>query len=546
MTSHPAGRPHRSGKPQPRRAERGPGADRGTSHRPQERAQPPAGGSHPSGESRPERGRSEPRANDDAHRQRGKGTAAHQASDDDRRDRGKGRPKAGPVVDPARRTAFDALVAVESRDAYANLIVPEFLTQRRLTGLDAAFVTELVYGTLRARGFLDAVLSACSDRPLAEIDLRVLQMLRLGAYQLLHTRVPAHAAVSTTVGVARVALTDGPARFINAVLRRVSEHDEQAWRASVVPDRADDPVKHLAIAYSHPEWIVRAYLELLHDVDKAAQALAANNERPAVHLAARPGRISRDELAAAIGDAATPGQYSPYAIYLASGDPGALAAVRDGGAHVQDEGSQLAALTLLDAPLDGPDASWLDLCAGPGGKAALLGAVAAQRGASVTAVEVAAHRAKLVQQAVAGLPVEVLNVDGRSVGTDPRLPAGSFDRVLVDAPCTGLGALRRRPEARWRRQPSDIPPLTKLQRELIGAAVTAVRPGGVIAYVTCSPHAAETKVTVADAVRRYGLTQLDARELLPNMSDLGDGPTVQLWPHRHGTDAMFIALFTRP
>ncbi|HWB35884.1 MAG TPA: rRNA small subunit methyltransferase B, partial [Rugosimonospora sp.] len=221
-------------------------------------------------------------------------------------------------------------------------------------------------------------------------------------------------------------------------------------------------------------------------------------------------------------------------------------AIRDGRAHVQDEGSQLVALALAEARIDGPDEAWLDLCAGPGGKAALLGALAATRGAYLTAVEVAPHRADLVRLATHGLPVTVVTEDGRNVGGSD-IPEGGFDRVLVDAPCTGLGALRRRPESRWRRQPGDLPPLTRLQRELLGAALRAVRPGGMVAYVTCSPHIVETHVTVTETLRRSPLSvePVDAREYLPGVPRLGSGPAVQLWPHRHGTDAMFLALLRR-
>jgi len=280
-------------------------------------------------------------------------------------------------------------------------------------------------------------------------------------------------------------------------------------------------------------------------MEDAAVALAANNEAPPVHLCARPGLVDRDELLATLRDAvvrATPGRFSPYAVILGGGDPGSIGAVRDGRAHVQDEGSQLVAAALTAAPLDGADARWLDLCAGPGGKAGLLGALAAQRGAEVRAVEVAPHRADLVAQATRGLPVTVDCLDGRDVGEE------GFDRVLVDAPCTGLGALRRRPEARWRRQPSDLPPLTRLQRELLQAAIRATRPGGLIAYVTCSPHLVETEVTVTESARRspFAVDLVDARPWLPaGLPDLGSGPTVQLWPHRHGTDAMYLALLRR-
>jgi 16S rRNA (cytosine967-C5)-methyltransferase len=233
---------------------------------------------------------------------------------------------------------------------------------------------------------------------------------------------------------------------------------------------------------------------------------------------------------------------------MPGGDPGLVPAIRQGLAHVQDEGSQLVAAALINVPLDGQDDRWLDLCAGPGGKAGLLGALAAQRGADVLAVEVSEHRAGLVDQATRGLPVYVRHADGRSVGDDEDLVEAGFDRVLVDAPCTGLGALRRRPEARWRRQPSDLPPLTRLQRELVAAALRAVRPGGVVGYVTCSPHVAETRMTVMETLRRSSVPAelLDAREFLPKgMPGLGDGPTVQLWPHRHGTDAMFLAILRR-
>lgn len=441
-----------------------------------------------------------------------------------------------PLADP-RRVAYDLLRAVAERTAYANLTLPPLLTERRVAERDRGLATELGYGTLRAQGALDAVLAACLDRPLAEVDPPVLDLLRLGGYQLLRTRIPPHAAVSTSVELARTVLTHGQVGFVNAVLRRVSEHDEAAWLNRVAPSYDEDPVAHLAQAHAHPAWIVRAYRDVLGDWAETARALAADDERPATHLVARPGRIARDALLADSGG--TAGPWSPYAVHLAGGDPGRLAAVRDGRAGVQDEGSQLAALALVEAPLDGSDARWLDLCAGPGGKAALLGAVAATRAADVVAVELHPHRAELVRQATAGLPVTVVVGDGR----EPSV--GEFDRVLVDAPCTGLGALRRRPEARWRKAPEDVGPLARLQRELLSGAVGAARPGGLVAYVTCSPHLLETRAVVADVRRRTEAEPVDARAALPAMPDLGPGPDVQLWPHRHGTDAMFIALLRR-
>jgi 16S rRNA (cytosine967-C5)-methyltransferase len=445
------------------------------------------------------------------------------------------------VEDPARQAALDVLAAVRERDAYANLALPSLLRQRGINGRDAALATELCYGTCRAQGLLDAVLQSCMDRALSEVDGELLDALRLGSYQLLRTRVPSHAAVGTTVDLVRAGRGSAAAGFVNAVLRRVGEQDEQSWVRAVAPALDDDPVGYLAMAHPHPRWIAQAFADALAgDLDELAKALAADDARPLVHLAARPGRISTAELVAATGG--TPAPYSPYGVHLAEGgDPGELPAVREHLAQVQDEGSQLVTLALAATPLDGPDARWLDLCAGPGGKAALLGALAISRGATVDAVEKAEHRARLVDQACAGLPVMVHVADGRDSG----LPDRAYDRVLVDAPCTGLGALRRRPEARWRRQLNDVAGLVRLQRELLVAALRLVRPGGVVAYVTCSPHLDETAGVVTDVVRRTRAGQLDARPVFPGLPQLGDGPHVQLWPHRHGTDAMFCALLQR-
>ncbi|GIJ22747.1 RsmB/NOP family class I SAM-dependent RNA methyltransferase [Micromonospora lutea] len=451
-----------------------------------------------------------------------------------------------PVVDRARYAAYEAVAAVHRDDAYANLVLPAILTDAGLFGRDAAFATELTYGTLRHLGTLDAILTAAAGRDVQRIDPPVRDALRIGAYQLLHTRVPAHAAVSSTVDLVR-AVGQGATGFANAVLREVATHDVDGWVSRLAPPMGEDPIGHLSLAYSHPQWIVRAFNEALDgDLSETTRLLIEDNERPPVHLVARPGLVDPVDLADEVGG--VPGAFSPYAVYLAGGAPGDLAAVADGRAHVQDEGSQLVADALAQAPVDGPDGRWLDLCAGPGGKSGLLGALAAQRDARVTAVEVAEHRARLVANATRGLPVTVLNTDGRLVGTETKLPAEHFDRVLVDAPCTGLGSLRRRPESRWRRQPSDLSALTRLQRELLAAGLRAARPGGLVAYVTCSPHTVETHVTVTEAARRSGVPVdfVDARTVLPaGMPGLGEGPTVQLWPHRHGTDAMFLALLRR-
>jgi 16S rRNA (cytosine967-C5)-methyltransferase len=462
--------------------------------------------------------------------------------------------------------AFDVVRAVDVSDAYANLILPAMLRERRITGRDAAFATELTYGTLRMRGRYDAILAGCVQRPLDQLDPPVRDVLRLGCHQILSMRVPDHAAVSETVALARDRVGAGPAQMVNAVLRRITELTADQWLARV-REAAPDDLTALAAVYSHPVWMVRALREGLvaggRDAGELEDLLAADNVPARVTLAARPGLITRDELRASVplgageSDAKhlEDGRWTPTALVLPAGDPLSIAAVAAGRAGVQDEGSQLVALALAATPITGPDERWLDLCAGPGGKAALLGAVACERGASLVANEIAPHRAQLVAQAVRALPEAVVSVrvgDGRELG---MAQPGEYDRVLVDVPCTGMGALRRRPEARWRRTPADLSALAGLQRALLSSALAAVRPGGVVAYVTCSPHLAETSLVVDDVLRQRrkaalpGAERLDARAAIRAVAGddiaLGNRLDVQLWPHIHGTDAMHLTLLAR-
>ncbi|MEU3280432.1 RsmB/NOP family class I SAM-dependent RNA methyltransferase [Streptomyces antibioticus] len=472
-------------------------------------------------------------------------------SESSSRPRKPAKPYRRPQKDPVRFLAFEALRAVDERDAYANLVLPPLLRKARekegpekFDARDAALATELVYGTLRRQGTYDAVIAACVDRPLREVDPPVLDVLSLGVHQLLGTRIPTHAAVSASVELARVVLGDGRAKFVNAVLRKVAAQDLDAWLAQVAPPYEDDPEDHLAVVHSHPRWVVSALWDSLGGGRAGIEdLLEADNERPEVTLVARPGRATTDELLDV--ESAVPGRWSPYAVRLAEGgEPGAVDAVREGRAGVQDEGSQLVALALANAPLEGPDRLWLDGCAGPGGKAALLAALAAERGAALLAAEKQPHRAGLVAKALNGNPgpYQVITADG----TRPPWRPGSFDRVLMDVPCTGLGALRRRPEARWRRRPEDLDTFAPLQRGLLRTALESVRVGGVVGYATCSPHLAETRAVVADVLKQFPDADLiDARSLLPGVPALGEGPDVQLWPHMHGTDAMYLALIRR-
>jgi 16S rRNA (cytosine967-C5)-methyltransferase len=460
-----------------------------------------------------------------------------------------GRPPARrPAVDAPRAAAYDVMKAVRVEQAYTNLVLPHVLAEAGLSGRDAAFTTELASGTIRRQGTYDAILAVCVDRKLAKVESKVLDALRLGTHQLLSMRVPTHAAISTTVDLVRAKVGPGAAGFSNAVLRKVAEHDLDQWVRRIAPP---DQIGFASIAHSHPRWVVEALLEALGAGDELDALLAADNAPPRVMLVARPGLVEVEELVAAGGVAST---RSPYAVELTSGDPGAVPAVVHGRAGVQDEGSQLVALALAAAPVDGSDRLWLDLCAGPGGKTALLAALAAQQDARVLAAELQHHRAGLVRRgtraAQAGM-AGVVTADS----TRPPWSDGTFDRVLVDAPCSGLGALRRRPESRWRRTPKDVEELVPLQRALLGSALDAVRPGGVVLYATCSPVLAESAGVVESVLAARSDVRLeDAHAALaaaPGVQldpDTCRGPvvgTVQLWPHRHNTDAMFLALLRR-
>lgn len=514
-----------------------------------------SGGDRPQGGGRPGRGTGPGERRDATGRQRGPARVER---------RGEGRTAQAPgerrrVGDPARTAAFDVLRDVAESEAYANLVLPPLLRHRGITGRDAGFATELAYGTLRMQGRYDAIIEIAAKRTVAAIDPPVLDVLRLGAHQILAMRVPAHAAVSETVALARGRVGVGAAQFVNAVLRSISATPLDEWLDRVREAAGPDDVDRLAVSESHPGWIARALRQALaadrRDPAELEALLAADNAAPAVTMVARPGLAAADEVLAAAPHA-TPGRWTRTAVVLHGGDPAAIPGVRDGRVGVQDEGSQLVALALAAVPAEeGADdvaaERWLDLCAGPGGKAALLGALAAERGAHLVANELQPHRALLVERAVAAVPEGVVDVrcgDGRTVGAQER---EQYDRVLVDAPCTGLGALRRRPESRWRRRPTDLGPLTDLQRSLLGSALDAVRPGGVVAYVTCSPHLAETQLVVRDVLKRHPeIVQLDARDAVRAVAgdeiELGDGPWVQLWPHVHGTDAMHLALLRKP
>jgi 16S rRNA (cytosine967-C5)-methyltransferase len=437
-----------------------------------------------------------------------------------------------PKPDASRLLAFDLLTEVNRNEGYSNLLLPQALNASKLEDRDRSLVTELLYGTIRMQGKHDWVLSQISDRPWSEVDPGIIDICRLGVHQIHEMRIPDHAAVAATVEVARKRIGESKASFVNALLRSVTRKSVDDWFSPLAV--IVDPVERFSIQYSHPEWIVSAYFDLLKDWDEVEAALIINNEPATPTLVSWPGFSTQQDLIDIGGE---PTDFSPYGVHW-KGNPGSLDLIKARKIGVQDEGSQLVAEVFAKAAAG---ASWLDLCAGPGGKAALLSSIARQRDIRFTANEISQARAVLVSQVVHG--DRVLVSDGRTIGASSE----KFDAILIDAPCTGLGALRRRPEVRWRRTLQDLRALTQLQRELVDSAIQALKPGGVLGYATCSPHLAETSIQIADIKKKHSdVQQIIVDQFLPStlQGAVRDG-AMSLWTHKHGTDAMYLALFRK-
>ena len=438
-----------------------------------------------------------------------------------------------PKPDAVRLLVFDILQEVNQRGGYSNLLLPSALTDSKFDQRDKGFATELLYGTLRMQGRHDYIAAQISDRPWSEVDSGIVDVIRMGAHQLFEMRVATHAAVSATVELARKVLGESKASFVNAMLRKMSARSLDEWMEPV--HSVKDDVSRLSILHSHPEWIVSAYFDLLKDFTEVEAALIANNIPASPTLVWWPGRSSKEELIELGG---APTTFSNYGIKF-DGIPNSLEPIRRRRAGVQDEGSQLVAQIFAKIASDSP--RWLDLCAGPGGKAALLSAIAQETGHEFTANEVSEPRAELVRQVVAKARVWV--GDGRDIASHEE----SFDAILADVPCTGLGALRRRPEVRWRRKVTDLRELTQIQRELSSSAISVLNAGGFFAYATCSPHFAETSVAVVDILKAHtDLEQIDIADYLPTgLEGALRGKSLSLWTHRHQSDAMFMAVFRK-
>ena len=437
---------------------------------------------------------------------------------------------------PARLIAFDLVTQVNRGGAFANLRLPELLAESNLEQRDRAFATELSYGTLRMQGKHDYAITKKIDRPFAELDEKVVDILRLGVHQIFEMRVPIHAAVGETVELARAVAGESKASYVNALLRAIAADPDIYTELEI--DESVENLEKLAILYSHPKWIISAYFDQLKDWDAVVELLKKNNVPAAPQIVAWPGKSTVAEILETGGSKLPIGTYSVLSDHL----PNEYPAIKDKRAGIQDMGSQLVA-EIFFGTSDSTSHSWLDLCAGPGGKAALLNNLLTENfpNAKFLANEPSEHRAELVARVVP--KSKIISFDGRNSSEF----GGTFDRILIDAPCSGLGALRRRPEARWRRSINDLKELLPLQRDLIDSAYEMLNVGGVIGFATCSPLLAETKGQVLDAMYRHkDLKLLNIADFSP-AGEVGvnsDG-TLQLWTHLQECDSMFLALLKR-
>lgn len=437
--------------------------------------------------------------------------------------------------------ALDILRRVEATDAYANLLLDARLRRSRLAGPDRALVTELVYGVLRWQGKLDWILAQALDRPLSALDRPVRQALRLGAYQLCClTRIPDFAAVDEAVRLVRWAGAGRGAGYVNAVLRAVAR-----LRKGPEADLAADPLGYWSSAGSHPRWLAERWIARL-GAEEAGQLMAANNAVPPLTVLTNPLTVEAEEVRRAMRAAAlevVDGRWVPGAYSLrGAGGVANLPGFGEGWIIPMDEAGAFPVLALDPEP----GHRVLDACAGGGSKSALIAARVGPQG-EVVAVDRSPRAMRRLDAVIGRLGLGAVRPhlgDARTAGA--QWP-GQFTRVLLDAPCTGLGTIRRRPEIRWRRRPEDLVRTAALQRELLAGVAGAVAADGLLVYSTCSLEPEETDAVIAGFLTTHPEFRLeDPRPTVPRVTDLvDDDGLLRAWPHRHGTDGFFVARLRR-
>ncbi|ETT49431.1 sun protein [Paenibacillus sp. FSL H8-237] len=444
----------------------------------------------------------------------------------------------------AREIALDIMVKVEQQGAYSNLLLNSSLQKATLSREDAGLVTELVYGSISRMNTLDYVLEGFVSKGIAKLQPWVRNLLRFSLYQIMYLdRIPSHAAVNEAVNIAKKKGHQGISGMVNGVLRSVL----RAGDLPVLPEGLSQ-AQRISILYSHPLWLVERWITE-YGVDTAEAICASNNEPPAVSVRVNTTMISREALLNQMieqGLQASASEVSPYGIVVKGGGNLALTSwYRDGYLSVQDESSMLVA----EAVAPEPGMRVLDCCAAPGGKTAHMGELMKDEG-SIYANDLHLHKAKLISDQAERLGLDCVSTGSAdALELEQTLEHQSFDRILLDAPCSGLGVIRRKPDLKWRKQPEDVASVASLQRELLQSVSKLLKPGGILVYSTCTTEQAENSEVVADFLKQNpDFTAVTFASPLWDRLEgtaLAEGDGIQLLPHHYGSDGFYISKLQR-
>jgi 16S rRNA (cytosine967-C5)-methyltransferase len=442
-----------------------------------------------------------------------------------------------PTSSNPRQAASTVLLRIQKEGCYADQLMDRELSKGNLSGPDRGLFAELVFGVLRRQGTLDHILSGLLAQPLARQEPQVLIFLRLGLYQLLYLdRIPESAAVNESVNLAKQVLPRASG-LVNAVLRNYLRNKDSV----TYPDPATAPAASIAARHSHPAWLVKLWFSQIGEAETELLA-EASSLQPPLTLRANTLTTTRSDLLekfASNGITAGPCRFSPVGVQIEGRHhiPG-LPGFREGLFVVQDEASQLAGILLGPQPGE----RVLDTCAAPGGKATHLAQLMGNQG-ELLAMDVSGSKLPLIQEAAQRLGITNMRTRMADLLQSGALPADAFDRVLLDAPCSGLGVIRRNPEAKWRLTPEDVTRLATTQKVMLKNAIRMLKPGGVLLYSTCSTTLEENEDVVRDFLSRHPHCVLEnLNEIFPDYRELfTEEGMFRAWPHRYGMDGFFAA-----
>ncbi|OYD06414.1 16S rRNA (cytosine(967)-C(5))-methyltransferase RsmB [Paludifilum halophilum] len=446
----------------------------------------------------------------------------------------------------ARHVALDILIQWEERDGYSNLLLNESLNRSRLGARDRGLATELVYGTVQRRNTLDWILNSLLKQDLSTLDVWVAQLLRLSVYQMRYLdKIPSRAAVHEAVDIAKQRGHKGVAGLVNGVLRSYLRRKEE-WR---LPD-PPKTVREWALAYSHPKWMVRRF-QAVYGEEEARRILEADNRPPEISLRTQPLKNGRKALMDDLQGEYPEAQIRPSLlseqgiVFRGGGNPAASPLYREGRFTIQDESSML--VSELVAPRPGQRGA--DLCAAPGGKSTHLAEQMRDQG-DLFAYDFHPHKVRLIEENAERLGLSSIEAEAEDARRLPEKSGKSFDFVLLDAPCSGLGVIRRKPDIKWRKEPREIDELVRLQKELLEAAAELIVAGGVLVYSTCTMEPRENEEQIRDFLRTHPDFSIDPSfenrlpEAVRQKGWLRKNG-VQILPHHFGSDGFFITRLIR-